>query len=431
MSGIDEVVARSRVADMTLAPTGHQAIDWARRRSPVLDGFVRRRLADGALTGKRVAVALHLEAKTAFLATVLADAGARVVVAGSNPWTTRDDVAAAMVERGVEVHSSRRSTPEVWEADLMKVAETEPEYIIDDGAELTVRIARDRPDIYSRLKGVSEETTTGVARLRQMEQAGRLPMPVIAANDAACKHMFDNRYGTGQSTIQAILRLTNLRLPGKRVAIVGYGWVGRGIANYVHALGGRVVAVEVDPIKGLEAHTDGHEVADLMTALGEADLVITATGGMRSVTERHFPALAPSTILANAGHHDLEIDVPALRDASTTEEEVRPGVTRFMLDGEKPVFVLAEGALVNIAGGLGHPVEIMDLSFSVQALGCHLLASGGLAPGVHQFPIELDQAIATAKLASQGIRLDLLEEGQSDTLSELLEADTWWSWDSQ
>ena len=209
MSGIDEVVARSRVADMTLAPTGHQAIDWARRRSPVLDGFVRRRLADGALTGKRVSVALHLEAKTAFLATVLADAGARVVAAGSNPWTTRDDVAAALVERGIEVHSSRRSTSEVWEADLMKVAETEPEYIIDDGAELTVRIARDRPDIYSRLKGVSEETTTGVARLRQMEQAGRLPMPVIAANDAACKHMFDNRYGTGQSTIQAILRLTN------------------------------------------------------------------------------------------------------------------------------------------------------------------------------------------------------------------------------
>lgn len=431
MSGGDGVVARSRVADMTLAPTGHQAIDWARRHSPVLDGFVRRWLEDGALTGRRVAVVVHLEAKTAFLATVLADAGASVVAAGSNPWTTRDDVAAALVERGVEVHSSRRSTAEVWEADLMKVADSEPEYIIDDGAELTIRIARDRPDVYSRLKGVSEETTTGVARLRQMEQAGRLPMPAIAANDAACKHMFDNRYGTGQSTIQAILRLTNLRLPGKKVVIVGYGWVGRGIANYVHALGGRVVAVEVDPIKALEAHTDGHEVAGLSTALGEADLVITATGGMRSIAERHFSALAPSTILANAGHHDLEIDVPALRGASTDVEEVRPGVTRFMLNGEKPVYVLAEGALVNIAGGLGHPVEIMDLSFSVQALGCHLLASSDLPPGVHEFPADLDEAIATAKLESQGIRLDVLEEGQSDTLSDLLEADTWRSWGNQ
>jgi len=431
MSGMGEAAARSRVADISLASAGHQAIDWARRHSPVLDGFIRQRLEDGALTGRKVAVVVHLEAKTAFLATVLADAGAIVVAAGSNPWTTRDDVAAALVERGIEVHSSRRSAPEVWEADLMKVADTEPEYIIDDGAELTVRIARDRPDVYSRLKGVSEETTTGVARLRQLEEAGRLPMPAIAANDAACKHMFDNRYGTGQSTIQAILHLTNLRLPGKRVAIVGYGWVGRGIANYVHSLGGRVVAVEVDPIKALEAHTDGHEVANLMTALGGADLVITATGGMRSIAERHFSALAPSTVLANAGHHDLEIDVPALRDSSTSAEEVRPGVTRFMLDGEKPVFVLAEGALVNIAGGLGHPVEIMDLSFSVQALGCHLLASGDLSPGVHEFPAELDEEIATAKLASEGIRLDVLEEGQSDTLSGLLKADTWRSSGSQ
>ncbi|HET7847015.1 MAG TPA: adenosylhomocysteinase [Acidimicrobiia bacterium] len=431
MSDIDEAEARSRVADMGLAPSGHQAIDWVRRRSPVLDGFVRRQLEDGALTGRRVAVVVHLEAKTAFLATVLADAGAKVVAAGSNPWTTRDDVAAALVERGVEVHSSRRSTPEMWEADLMKVADSEPEYIVDDGAELTIRIARDRPEVYSRLKGVSEETTTGVARLRQMEEAGRLPMPAIAANDAACKHMFDNRYGTGQSTLQAILKLTNIRLPGKRVVIVGYGWVGRGIANYVHALGGRVIAVEVNPIRALEAHTDGHEVSDLMTALTHADLVITATGGMRTITERHFAALAPSAILANAGHHDLEIDVPALRDASTEMAEVRPGVTRFVLEGGKPVFVLAEGALVNIAGGLGHPVEIMDLSFSVQALGCHLLASSDLPPGVHDFPKSLDEAIATAKLASQGIRLDVLDEEQTDTLSELLDAETRRSWGSR
>lgn len=367
---------------------------------------------------------VHLEAKTAFLATVLADAGAQVVVAGSNPWTTRDDVAAALVERrGIEVHSSRRSTPEMWESDLAALAGTGPEYIIDDGAELTVRMARDHPDAYAQLKGVSEETTTGVARLRGLEQVGRLPMPAIAANDAACKQMFDNRYGTGQSTIQAILQLTNLRLPGKRVAIAGYGWVGRGIATYVHAMGGRVIVVETDPIRALEAHTDGHDVADMAAALPVADMVITATGGLRAVNEGHFDWLKPSVVMANAGHHDHEIDVPALRRAAIGVDEPRPGVTRFLL-GDKAIFVLSEGALVNIAGGLGHPVEIMDLSFSVQAMGLHTLVISSLEPGVHDFPAALDRAIATAKLASRGIHLDVLADYQGDTLTGLLDADT-------
>ncbi len=421
------VAERSRIADPTLAPSGHQAIEWARRRSPVLDGFVRERLTDGSLKGRRVAVVVHLEAKTAFLATVLADAGATVVAAGSNPWSTRDDVAAALVERGIEVHSSRGSTTEVWEADLLRVADADPEYIIDDGGELTIRMARDRPAGYARLRGVSEETTTGVARLRELERLGRLPMPVIAANDAALKHLFDNRYGTGQSTVQAILALTNLRLPGKRVVIVGYGWVGRGIATYVHALGGRVTAVEVDPIRALEAHTDGHDVADLNTALSTADIVITATGGIRAVTTRHFASLKPNAILANAGHHDHEVDVPALVAEADSVTEVRPGISRYRL-GSKPVFVLSEGALVNIAGGLGHPVEIMDLSFSVQALGCHHLASNDLEPGIHRFPDHLDRAIATAKLASRGITIDHLDDDQTDTLTEILEADTFHSW---
>jgi adenosylhomocysteinase len=418
---VSDAATRSRIADVSLAPSGHRAIEWARRHSPVLDGFVRHRLDDGVLRGRRVAVVVHLEAKTAFLATVLADAGAEVVVAGSNPWTTRDDVASALVERGVEVHSSRRSPLGQWESDLMAVADTEPELIVDDGAELTVRISRDRPQLYSRLGGVSEETTTGVARLRRLEEAGRLPMPAIAANDAACKHLFDNRYGTGQSTIQAILQMTNLRLPGKRVVIVGYGWVGRGIAGYVHHLGGRAIVVEIDPIKALEAHTDGHEVANLREALVGADLVITATGGMRAIGRSHLDAIAPSAVLANAGHHDLEIDVPALEEAASVIDEVRPGVTRFLLEEAKPVYLLSGGALVNIAGGLGHPIEIMDLSFSVQAMGCHLLAKGSLAPGVHMFPAELDREIATAKLESRKIFLDPMETAQQDTLHGILD----------
>lgn len=413
----------SRIADPSSAPSGHQRIDWARRRSPVLDGFVREHLGD-RLRGLRVAVVVHLEAKTAFLATVLADAGAEVVAAGSNPWTTRDDVAAALVERGVEVHSSRRSTTEVWEQDLAAVAATGPEYVIDDGAELTVRMVRDQPQRFAALRGVSEETTTGVARLRSLEDAGRLPFPAIAANDAACKHMFDNRYGTGQSTIQAILALTNLRLPGKRVAVVGYGWVGRGIATYAHALGARVIAVEIDPIRGLEAHTDGHDVGDLRTALARADIVITATGGLRAIAAEHIEALKPGVILANAGHHDLEIDVPAIREAAATVDEPRPGVARYVLGRDRSVFVLSDGALVNIAGGLGHPVEIMDLSFSVQAMGLHTLVTRALAPGVHDLPVEVDRAIAAAKLASRGIVLDEPRAEQADTLTSLLDVDT-------
>jgi adenosylhomocysteinase len=420
---VSSTSSRSRIADPALAPAGHRAIDWAATHSPVLDGFVRRRLADGSLRGRRIAVVVHLEAKTAFLATVLADAGAQVVVAGSNPWTTRDDVAAALVDREIEVHSSRRSSSEQWEDDLRAVASAEPELIVDDGAELTVRMARDHPFAYSNLEGVSEETTTGVDRLRRLEERGHLPMPAIAANDAACKHMFDNRYGTGQSSIQAILQLTNLRMPGKRVVVVGYGWVGRGIAMYARAMGARVIAVDHDPIKSLEAHTDGHEVADLVTALSDADLVVTATGGLRAIDRRHFPALAADVILANAGHHDHEIDVPALEAAAVETEASRPGVTRYRLEG-RDVFVLSGGALVNIAGGLGHPIEIMDLSFAVQALGCHTLASSDLPPGVHEFPVELDREIATAKLASQGIRLDAIDEGASDTLSGLFPGET-------
>jgi len=415
---------RSRIAAPELAADGHRAIDWARRHSPVLDGFVRKRIDDGSLRGRRVAVVVHLEAKTAFLATILAHAGAKVVVAGSNPWTTRDDVAAALVDLGIEVHSSRRSTNEVWEADLMAVADTEPDLIVDDGAELTLRMSRDRDGLYTRLQGVSEETTTGVARLRQLESAGRLPMPAIAANDAACKHLFDNRYGTGQSTIQAILQLTNLRLPGKRVVIVGYGWVGRGIAGYVHNLGGLVTVVEIDPIKALEAHTDGHRVANLVEAVAGAEVVITATGGMRAIGAGELPSIAAGAVLANAGHHDLEIDVPALATAALSADEVRPGVTRYLLDEDRPVYVLSGGALVNIAGGLGHPIEIMDLSFSVQALGCHLLARGELAPGVHPFPRELDNEIAIAKLESSGIALDRQETGQRDTLEGIIDLST-------
>ncbi len=407
---------RSHIADPTLAPEGDLAIEWAKLHSPVVDGFLRDRLSDGALAGRRVAVVVHLEAKTAFLATVLADAGAEVVVAGSNPFSTKDEVAAALVERNVEVHSTQNSGYEAWEKDLLAVADTGPEFIIDDGAELTIRMAEFRPDLFAELKGVTEQTTTGVARLRSLEAAGRLPFPTLAANDAACKHLFDNRYGTGQSTVQAMLNLTNMLMPGKRVAIVGYGWVGRGLATYVRAMGGHALIIEVDPVKALEAFMDGHVVAPYAEALPQADFVITATGGKRAIGPDHFDLLKPGVILANAGHHDLEVDVESLDEQSTSARRVREGIDRFLWNGDKAVFVLANGALVNIAGGLGHPVEIMDLSFAVQGVGCHELARGGYPTGVSVISPDLDAEIAAAKLAAHGITLDTLSSDQLDTV---------------
>lgn len=413
------VAERSRIADASLHPEGRLAIEWARRHSPVLNGLVREKLSDGSLSGRRVALVVHLEAKTAFLATVLADAGARVVVAGSNPHSTRDEIAAALVDMGIEVHSSRDSGYEAWETDLMAVAESEPEFIVDDGAELTVRMAKHRPHLFSKLLGVSEETTTGVARLRSLQHAQRLPFPAMAANDAACKHMFDNRYGTGQSTIQAILNLTNLLMAGKQVAVVGYGWVGRGIATYVRALGGRAAIIEVDPVKALEAHMEGHEVGRPEDVLPGSDIVITATGGVRAVNEDHFEHLKPNAILANAGHHDLEVDVEALSAQADEATEARPGITRYVWRG-KPLNVLSSGALVNIAGGLGHPIEIMDLSFSVQGLSLYELVTGDYEPGVHVLPKHLDDAIAMARLASEGISISQRSDEQLDSVDEWL-----------
>ena len=402
-------VARSRIADPSLAPVGEQRIAWVARHSPVLNSLARAKLGDGTLRGRRIAVVVHLEAKTAYLALLLAEAGAEVVAAGSNPGSTQDAVAAALVARGVEVHATHGASEEEFEGDLLAAADADPEIVVDDGAELTVRIVERRPKLAERLRGVTEETTTGVARLRSLERAGRLTFPAIAANDAWCKHLYDNRYGTGQSTIAAILRLTNLVGAGKEFCVVGYGWVGKGLARYAEGMGGRVTVIEIDPVKALEAHMDGHRVAGLEDGLATADVVVTATGGVDAVGRDALSYLKDGAILANAGHHDREIDIRALGRG----EEVRPGITRHELDGGRRVYLLARGRLVNIAGADGHPVEIMDLSFSVQALAAHLLASASdLRPGVQRLPEELDREIARTKLATLGVTLPEPTEAQ-------------------
>lgn len=405
-------VQRSRIADPGLADSGEQRIRWVARHSPVLRRLWRDHLNDGSLTGRRIAVVVHLEAKTAYLATLLRDAGAEVVVAGSNPLSTQDSLAAALMRRGLEVHAVHGASPEEFEQDLLAVADTGPELILDDGAELTRRIVELRAASLDHVRGVSEETTSGMHRFRALAAAGKLTFPVIAANDARCKHLFDNRYGTGQSTITAILRLTNRCAAGMQFCIVGYGWVGKGLARYARAFGGTVTVVEVDPVAALEAHMDGHRVAALADALPAADVVITATGGIQALGESHLTSLKHNVLLANAGHHDREIDVEALERLADDVREVRPMVRRYTLPGGVCCYLLADGRLVNIAGGDGHPVEIMDLTFAVQALALHHLAATDLGPGIHALPEELDREIARTKLATLGVSLDALTHAQ-------------------
>jgi adenosylhomocysteinase len=397
-------------ADPSLAPEGHRRIEWARRHMPVL-ARLRDRLGDGALSGRKLAVVVHLEAKTACLVLALQEAGASVVAAGSNPLSTQDAVCAALGERGIEVHARHGASPEAFTADLLRVAESGAELVIDDGLELTRRMAEHRPDLYARLQGVSEETTTGVARLRALEAEGRLTFPAVAANDARCKHMFDNPYGTGQTTLTAILALTNVLAAGRSFCIVGYGWVGKGLAKAAHGLGGRITVVELDPVRALTAHMDGFRVAPLTQALDDADVVITATGLVEALDAASFSHLKDGALLANAGHHDREIDVPALAAQADEVIDARANVKTYVL-GDRSVHVLVDGALVNIAGLDGNPIEIMDLSFSVQALSIHTLASGALPTGLNRFPDELDDLIARTKLETLGIELDDPSEAQ-------------------
>lgn len=399
---------------------GRAQIDWVRRFSPVLDGYVRRIIGDGSLAGVKIAVVVHLEAKTAFLATVLADAGAEVVVAGSNPRTTRGDVVEALKERGLTVVSAPGGDHESWERELLAAADHAPDYVIDDGAELTMRMLRHRPQLYARMKGVSEETTTGTGRLRALEAAGRLPFAALTANDARCKHLFDNRFGTGQTTLQAILRLSNRQIAGAVVVVVGYGFVGRGIAQYARAMGARTSVIEVDPVRSLEAHMDGHTVGTARDLLPDATIVVTATGGMRAIGAADLPHLRDDVLLANAGHHDLEVDVEAIEAASVAHSRPRDGVDTYRV-GDRDLHVLTGGALVNIAGGSGHPVEIMDLTFAVQGLGVHHLVTTALDAGVHVIPRALDDSIAAARLASLGVVLDPMRAEQEDDAADWIE----------
>ncbi|MEV0703370.1 adenosylhomocysteinase [Saccharopolyspora sp. NPDC050389] len=378
---------------------------WIQRNSPLLDSYVRELVGDGSFQGLRVAVALHLDPKTGFLATVLQDAGAEVVVGGSNPRTTRDDVVEHLRRHGIETVGRRGEPVEDWRAGLLAIGDSEPDLILDDGVELVVLMAEHQPEKLAKVRGICEKTTTGTVRMRELAAAGtvRLP-PSLTVDEARCKHLFDNRHSTGQTTLLAISRLTGMLLSGKRIAILGYGWVGRGLAIYARALGAAVSVIEIDPVSALEAHMDGMAVGDHATCLPGADLVITATGVEHVLEGADFDLLDDGVVLANAGHSDFEIDLPGLVAAGAVGEPVSEHLTCYRL-GAKRINVLCEGALVNISGGAGNQIEVIDLTFAVQALGARLLARGEIPPGVHSLPPEVDDAIARARLASLGISM--------------------------
>src|SRR5918998_867029 len=414
---------QSIVKDPGLAPDGHKKIDWAAEHSPVLNIIRDEYLKDGTFEGLGVGVALPIEAKTAYLTVVLAEAGADVSVASPGPFFVQDDVAAALAERGVTVYASSEADP--LEADrelervLDRVAEGRDAVLIDDRAGLTRLAHTTRRELLPRIRGASEETTSGVAKFKAMEREGVLEFPTLAANDARCKYLFDNRYGTGQSAITAIMQNTNLMMGGKRLVVLGYGWCGKGIARYAAGLGARVTVCEVDPVRGLEAYADGFDVLPALKAAEIGEVFITATGSRGVLGEPHFERMQDGAIMANAGGVDVEIDTLDLASSASQVREVRRNVEEFAMPDERRLYLIGRGMVVNLTAGDGHPVEIMDLTFAIQALCAHYLANehASMESVVQLLPKEIDDEVAATKLKVLGMGVDALTPDQEDFLA--------------
>jgi adenosylhomocysteinase len=413
----------SVVKDPTLAPDGHRKIDWAAEHSPVLNTVRDNFLNDGTFDGLGVGVALPIEAKTAYLTFALAEAGADVAVASPGPYFVQDDVAAALAERGVTVFASSENAPEDAERELERVIDRVTDgkdaVLIDDRAGLARLAHTTRRNLLGRIRGVSEETTSGVAKFRAMEREGILEFPAIAANDARCKYLFDNRYGTGQSTLTAIMQNTNLMIGGKRLVVLGYGWCGKGIARYASGLGARVSVCEVDPVRGLEAYADGFDVLPAIEAAEAGEIFVTATGSSDVLTQQHFERMRDGAILANAGAVDVEIDVDGLRVEARGTREVRRNVEEFTTADGRRLYLVGRGMVVNLTAGDGHPIEIMDLTFAIQALCAYRLANEHASMGnrVHLLPAEIDDEVARTKLDTVGMGVDALTPEQEKFLT--------------
>jgi adenosylhomocysteinase len=408
------------VADLSLADAGQARIEWADRHMPVLASIRARFEKEKPLEGVQLGLCLHVTTETANLVRTLSAGGADVALCASNPLSTQDDVAAALVDRhGAEVYAIKGEDDDTYYSHISAVCDKHPKITMDDGADVIGVLHSDRTDQLSEVIGGTEETTTGVIRLKALEKEGKLGFPIIAVNESATKHFFDNRYGTGQSTLDGIIRATNVLIAGKKVVVVGYGWCGRGVAMRAKGHGAHVIVCEVDPLRALEAVMDGYEVMPGIDAAREGDIFITVTGDMHALGGQHFGVMKSGAIVANSGHFNVEIDIPALEKITVARREARPFVEEFELNDGRRIFLLGEGRLINLAAAEGHPAAVMDMSFANQALAAeHLVKNASeLDRSVHVLPAEIDQEIASLKLETMGVAIDELTAEQEKYLS--------------
>ena len=404
----------SMIRDIRLAPQGIQKIDWVEKHMPVLSGIARQFRKEQPFAGLKVVVSVHLEAKTAYLAQVIHEGGGEVYATGSNPLSTQDDVCAGLASQGVTVLATHGCTLEEYHDFQCRALSVKPDVIIDDGGDMVHILHEEHPEWAVNLRGGCEETTTGIIRLRNRARAGQLRFPMFNINDADCKHLFDNRYGTGQSVWDGVMRTTNLVVAGTTVVVAGYGWCGKGVAMRAKGLGAKVVVTEVDPVKAIEAVMDGFTVLPMAEAARVGDWFVTVTGCDGVIRPEHMLEMKEGAILCNAGHFDVEVDVAGLRALAKESREVRHNIEGFLLPNGRTIYLLAEGRLVNLAAGDGHPAEIMDMSFALQAECARRMAECGrdMKPDLYSVPVDIDKAVATRKLTALGVSIDVLSEEQ-------------------
>ena len=406
---------QSDVADLSLADAGSRRVEWAGREMPVLAKIRERVAKEQPFKGLRIGACLHVTTETANLAITLRDAGASVALCASNPLSTQDDAAAALVKNeGIAVFAKKGEDRDTYFRHIEAILETKPQITMDDGADVVTLLHTTRRELLSNVKGGTEETTTGVIRLTAMAAEGVLAYPIIAVNEARTKHMFDNQYGTGQSAIDGLLRATNILIAGKTAVVAGYGWVGRGVASRFRGMGANVIIVEVDPLRGLEAAMDGYLVMPIAEAAKRGDIFITTTGNLNVIGAAHFPTLKDGAIIANAGHFNDEIEIPALEKQSKGKRTVRTFVEEYSHENGKKIFLLAEGRLLNHAAAEANPAAVMDMSFANQVLAIEYLLKKGteLKPDVYPVPEDLDALIAKLKLEAMGMKIDTMTDAQ-------------------
>ena len=404
------------VKDQNLTSQGIQRIKWAEREMPVLRLIRERFLKEKPLEGLKIAACLHVTTETANLAITLRDGGAEVYLCASNPLSTQDDVAAALVyEYGIPTFAIKGENRDTYYNHIISVLETKPHITMDDGADLVATLHGERTDLIENIIGGTEETTTGVIRLKSLAEEGNLKYPVVAVNDADTKHFFDNRYGTGQSTLDGITRATNVLWAGKTVVVIGYGWCGRGVASRASGMGAKTIVCEVDPIRALEAAMDGHQVMKMEQASEIGDIFITLTGGMKAIDSKHTKLMKDGAILANSGHFNVEIDIEGIEEIADSKTEVREYVDQYTLPQGKKIYLLGEGRLINLAAAEGHPSAVMDMSFADQSLSAEFMAKNysSLQNDVYVVPKDIDEEVGKLKLSSMGIEIDTLTEEQN------------------